>query len=102
MEQQEGRADGDVVVPSIDQPEPRNIILCADGTGNRAGVTPDTNVWRLFQGIDHRSSDASGNPLTEQLQFYTDGVGTSDNVLFKAVGGAFGVGLNANIRAAKA
>ena len=29
--------------------EPKNIIICSDGTGNRGGTGNDTNVWRIIR-----------------------------------------------------
>lgn len=68
----------------------KNIILCSDGTGNAAGRTNATNVWRIFQSIDLSSGD--------QVAFHDDGVGTSDNKLKRMIGGATGWGLGENIR----
>ena len=45
------------------------IILLSDGTGNSAGKVWRTNVWRLFQLLDLKTSD--------QIAIYDDGVGTS-------------------------
>ena len=30
----------------------KNIILCADGTGNKGGSTPDSNVYKVYNAID--------------------------------------------------
>nr|VFK77981.1 MAG: Uncharacterized alpha/beta hydrolase domain (DUF2235) [Candidatus Kentron sp. SD] len=75
----------------------RNLILCSDGTGNRGGVTPNTNVRRLFHAIDRH--DHKKDPTRpEQLAFYDDGVGTEELKWLKYFGGAFGWGLSRNIR----
>nr|VFK56478.1 MAG: Uncharacterized protein, PA2063/DUF2235 family [Candidatus Kentron sp. TUN]VFK62795.1 MAG: Uncharacterized protein, PA2063/DUF2235 family [Candidatus Kentron sp. TUN] len=76
----------------------KNLILCSDGTGNRGGVTPDTNVWRLFQSIDHRGHQEENSNIPEQITFYSDGVGTEELKWLKYFGGAFGWGLSRNIR----
>lgn len=76
---------------------PKNIIICSDGTGNRDIKGRGTNVFKLFEAVDtngHRL-DAS---LTPQVAFYDDGVGTSDFLPLKIVGGAFGYGLGRNVR----
>lgn len=70
---------------------PRNLILCADGTGNSGGKTRGTNVWRLYNAVDRHSTSP------EQLVFYHDGVGTEDDRWRKMFGGAFGWGLSRNI-----
>jgi hypothetical protein len=64
-----------------------DIVLLADGTGNRAGVEQGTNVWRLYRALD----------LTTTKAFYTAGVGTNDFKPLKIVGQAFGFGLKANV-----
>ena len=66
--------------------------MFSDGTNNKGGVTHDTNVWRLYQMIDRSGGD--------QCTFYDDGVGTQDFAPIKAISGAFGYGLSANIRSA--
>lgn len=70
----------------------KNIVLCADGTGNSGGVGKDTNVWRLYNAVDVNNKDIN------QIAFHDDGVGTNKNVVMKAMGLAFGLGLSKNIR----
>ncbi len=74
----------------------KRIIICFDGTWN----TPDkktsdgdesTNVWRFFESVAER--DANG---MSQIKWYDQGVGTK--WYDKVRGGAFGVGLSANIQ----
>ena len=67
----------------------KNIVLLSDGTGQRGGVGYETNVWRLYQALVHDQS---------QMRCYDDGVGSQDFVLFKALGGAVGMGLSRNVR----
>lgn len=74
----------------------KNIVLCADGTGNRGGVTRGTNVYRMAKAVDIHGNVGTG--LRKQTSFYVDGVGTDDAKVLKIVGGAFGFGLSANIR----
>ncbi len=69
----------------------RNLIVLSDGTGNRGGLTRDTNVWRLYKTIDRHHAPV------EQLVRYDDGVGTDDFRLAKMLGGAFGLGLTRNV-----
>lgn len=69
----------------------RNLIVLSDGTGNRGGVTRDTNVWRLYKTIDRHHAPV------EQLVRYDDGVGTDDWRVAKLLGGAFGYGLTRNV-----
>lgn len=71
---------------------PKALIIFSDGTGNKGGVTHDTNVWRLYQMIDRNKS--------RQLTFYDDGVGTQNFSPIKMISGALGWGLSRNIRQA--
>ena len=70
----------------------RNIILCADGTGNKGGFTPDSNVYKTYHAIDIH------HPSQTQISFYDNGVGTSTNKFFKAISGALGIGFQRNVR----
>ncbi|MEM1183344.1 MAG: DUF2235 domain-containing protein, partial [Acidobacteriota bacterium] len=65
----------------------RNLVVCSDGTGNSAGKGRGTNVWRIYEALEHK----------DQLAIHDDGVGTSDNPVLKALGGAFGLGLASNV-----
>ena len=67
----------------------KNIILCSDGTGNKGGYTPDSNVYRLYNAIDHADP--------RQVSFYDNGVGTATNKYLRAISGAFGFGFNQNV-----
>ena len=69
----------------------RKIILCSDGTGNRGGVGYETNVWRLYKGLDLTNS-------SKQIAFYDDGVGTQDLVYLKRLAGAVGWGFERNVK----
>jgi uncharacterized protein (DUF2235 family) len=76
---------------------PKRIVICADGTWDTpwqraAGTKAATNVWLLYQLVRPDASD--GLP---QLAYYHPGVGTG-GVIDRILGGAFGVGLSANIR----
>lgn len=75
----------------------KNIVLCADGTGNSGGKGHSTNVWRIFNAVDLRCHEG-GVDTPKQLAFYDDGVGTEDFKLLRLLGGAFGWGLSRNIR----
>jgi len=73
--------------------QPKNIILCADGTGNRGGETPDTNVYRMYQAVDLHQPERK----REQITFYDNGVGTSSNKYIKAITGGLGFGFRKNV-----
>lgn len=69
----------------------KNIVICSDGTGNQSIKDRGTNVFKLYEAIDHHHQ-------TTQLTFYDDGVGTEDLKFLKILGGAFGFGLSRNVR----
>lgn len=77
----------------------KRIVICADGTWNvRDQVSKDaktrrpTNVTKVARAI--RARDAHG---TDQVVYYHDGVGTGTG-LDKITGGAFGSGIEGNVR----
>ncbi len=72
--------------------KPKNIVLCSDGTGNSANKNRGTNVFKLYEAVDH------ANPKVSQLAYYDDGVGTSRLKPLMILGGAFGFGLGRNVR----
>ncbi len=78
---------------------PKNIIVCADGTGNIGGTTPDTNVYKLYKSVDndYKGKTLDGTQIDEQIVFYDNGVGTAKNKFLRALGGAFGFGFEANV-----
>ncbi|MCB9504488.1 MAG: DUF2235 domain-containing protein, partial [Deferribacteres bacterium] len=69
----------------------KNIILCADGTGNKGGYSPDSNVYKMYKSVEIHDE---GNP---QIKFYDNGVGTGDNKIWRALSGAFGFGFKRNV-----
>ncbi len=69
----------------------KNIILCSDGTGNRGGYTPDTNVFKIYNLVDIHNEDQ------EQVAYYDNGVGTSSISPLKLLTAAFGVGFKKNV-----
>ncbi len=69
----------------------KNIILCADGTGNRGGYTPDSNIYKIYNAIDIHDKDKP------QITFYDNGVGTAKNKYRRALSGAFGFGFGENV-----
>ena len=69
----------------------KNLILCADGTGNLGGTTPDSNVYRTYHLIDRNNSSEP------QLTYYDNGVGTASNAYWRAFMGAFGFGFKRNV-----
>ncbi|WP_419939869.1 phospholipase effector Tle1 domain-containing protein [Candidatus Palauibacter sp.] len=73
----------------------KNIVICSDGTWNSAYKRRGTNVFKLYEALDHTGRPGSGE---EQIAFYDDGVGTQKLRLLRILGGAFGLGLARNVR----
>lgn len=69
----------------------KRLILCADGTGNLGGTTPDSNVYRTYHLIDRSDSPEP------QWTYYDNGVGTASNTYWRAFTGAFGFGFKRNV-----
>ena len=91
-----------------------NIVFCADGTWNRPGTDDSadqpsypTNVFKIFTNLagvddamDIRAADEQerlATGATTQIAKYLHGVGDSDNILVKLLGGATGAGIIARI-----
>lgn len=72
------------------QPKPKKLIFCFDGTSNVLDAANPTNVVLTASGIAHYD-----NNRTQQLVYYDQGVGTAQGQ--GLTGGAFGVGLYANV-----
>lgn len=73
----------------------KNIVLCSDGTGNQDVKNRGTNVFKLYEAVDIQGHKTA--PLTPQVAFYDDGVGTA-NAFARVVGGAFGWGFSRNVK----
>lgn len=76
----------------------KTLIVCCDGTwvnaaGKGSRSAPPTNVSRLIRALQPTS--LKGEP---QIVLYHAGVGSSGQLLDAAVGGAFGLGLDQDIR----
>ncbi|KAA3662921.1 MAG: DUF2235 domain-containing protein [Calditrichaeota bacterium] len=81
------------ILPTEQQEEEmaKNIILCADGTGNKGGYSPDSNVYKIYKSVDVHDD---GNP---QIKFYDNGIGTGNNKIWRTLSGAFGFGFKRNV-----
>lgn len=78
--------------------QPKNIVICSDGTGNHGGKARGTNVWGIFRGLTRHVPGEAGAPGMDQIGIYGDGVGTQNFLPFRLLGGAFGMGVNKNVR----
>ena len=78
---------------------PKNIILCADGTGNKGGSTPNSNVYKVYKAVEKyfKGKAPDGFKVDEQIIFYDNGVGTEKNKYLRMLGGAFGFGFEDNV-----
>ena len=74
--------------------ELKRLVVCCDGTWNTPEMESPTNVVRLAGNVRPRSRDGS-----LQVLYYDEGVGTG-GWLDKYIGGAFGEGLDVNVREA--
>jgi uncharacterized protein (DUF2235 family) len=76
----------------------KRLVICADGTWNTRDQQTDngkrcpTNVTKVARGV--MGKDAQG---VDQIVFYHDGLGTG-GPLDKVTGGAFGAGIEDNVR----
>lgn len=81
----------------------RRLIVCCDGTWNRAdweGGTA-TNVLRIARAIKPLAGGGVGAQPISQIVYYHPGVGTG-NRLDRILGGGLGLGLSQNVRDAYA
>ena len=82
----------------------RRLIVCCDGTWNRAdweGGTA-TNVVRIARAVRPQARPAvAGVPEVPQIVYYHPGVGTGNRV-DRLLGGGLGLGLSQNVRDAYA
>lgn len=65
---------------------PKNIVIFSDGTGQEGGIGANTNIYKLFNMIEDRSS--------RQISFYDPGLGTGWR---KLTGNISGAGISKNI-----
>jgi uncharacterized protein (DUF2235 family) len=75
----------------------KRLVICCDGTWNRPDRVPVTNIEKIARTVGSDLQDTDG---VQQLVLYLSGVGTRGYLLDRILGGAFGYGLFANIRAA--
>src|SRR4051794_34119219 len=76
---------------------PKNIVVCADGTGNTTIKGRGTNVFKLFEAVD-TSEHRGKSPEAQQAAIYHDGVGTESLKWLRLLSGASGWGLSRNVK----
>jgi uncharacterized protein (DUF2235 family) len=75
----------------------KNIVICADGTGNTAIKGRGTNVFKLYEAVDENGHRFPPYPI-QQVAIYHDGVGTESLKWVRLFAGAFGWGLSRNVK----
>lgn len=75
----------------------KNIVICADGTGNTTIKGRGTNVFKIFEAVD-TSEPRSKQPRPQQAAIYHDGVGTESLKWLRLLTGAGGWGLSRNVK----
>ena len=82
----------------MNENEPKNIVVCCDGTGNQYGER-NSNVLKLYSALKRW-------PASIQCAFYDPGVGTFSahpvlttvgRTVMRGLGLAFGLGITKNI-----
>lgn len=76
---------------------PKNIIICADGTGNTTIKGRGTNVFKLYEAVD-QNGHRFDSTAVQQVAIYHDGVGTESLKWLRIFGGVFGWGLSRNVK----
>jgi uncharacterized protein (DUF2235 family) len=75
----------------------KNIVVCADGTGNADIRGRGSNVFKLFEAVD-TTSHLYNMSYRRQVAFYHEGVGTESFSPMKIVDGASGFTLGRHVR----
>jgi uncharacterized protein (DUF2235 family) len=75
----------------------KNIVICADGTGNTTIKGRGTNVFKIYEAVD-QNGHRNDPTLTPQIGIYHDGVGTESFRWLRLFTGATGFGLSRNVR----
>ena len=65
----------------------KNIVVFSDGTGQEGGKKNNTNIYKIFNMIEDRTS--------RQIAFYDPGLGTG---MLKITGNISGMGISRNIQ----
>jgi len=68
----------------------KNIVIFSDGTGQEGGVGANSNIYKLFNIIENRT--------TRQISFYDRGLGTGLLKTPNAISKASGAGISKNIK----
>jgi uncharacterized protein (DUF2235 family) len=75
----------------------KRIVVCCDGTWNKPGnkdrgQVVETNVEKIYKAVNNES------PITRQVKYYGQGVGTSFSISDELLGGGMGAGIDRHIQ----
>lgn len=77
----------------------KRLVVCCDGTWKAESSTTVSNIIKIAQTIRIEAPDDQGRPI-HQWVTYVPGPGTQGFLADRLMGGAFGLGLEANLSAA--
>jgi uncharacterized protein (DUF2235 family) len=72
----------------------KRLVVCCDGTWNRPDKDDVTNIEKIARTVETDLRQTEG---VQQLVLYVSGVGSGSYAADRILGGAFGLGLSANI-----
>jgi uncharacterized protein (DUF2235 family) len=84
-----------VYTEPLDPTRAKNIVICADGTGNADVKGRGSNVFKLFEAVD-TTSHLYDLSRCRQIAFYDEGVGTESWWPRRILGAGLGIGLKQN------
>lgn len=77
----------------------KRLVVCCDGTWKAESSTTVSNIIKIAQTIRIEAPDEQGRPVAQWVT-YVPGPGTQGFLADRLMGGAFGLGLEANLSAA--
>ncbi|MFI1918396.1 DUF2235 domain-containing protein [Nocardia sp. NPDC020380] len=77
----------------------KRLVVCCDGTWKAESSTTVSNIVKIAQTVCLTGADKAGNSVGQRI-YYVSGPGTLGFTADRVLGGAFGLGLEANLAAA--
>ncbi|MFF2557163.1 DUF2235 domain-containing protein [Nocardia sp. NPDC058058] len=77
----------------------KRLVVCCDGTWKAESSTTVSNIVKIAQTVCHAGADREGHPIGQRV-YYISGPGARGFTSDRLLGGAFGLGLEANLSAA--
>jgi len=77
----------------------KRLVVCCDGTWKAASSSTVSNIVKIAQTIPYQVPDVETEPV-QQWVTYVSGPGTGGFLADRLIGGAFGLGLEANLSSA--